>query len=703
MQDLVQAAANEPHPPPQGPPADPPPAGENPFAADQVQTCFARCATPLIIVKAPPGAGKTEALALRFIEAVRSDVEPDRALMISYTNRARASFESRVALRDPALEHRIAAPQERAFLPLHNAPLWIGTFHDVCARILRLHPDLSCLPRSFTVETGNSRLIRMRAALHATRRLPSGEREANSRAYSLLRLWDAAAAAGVFPDDSADAGPPLSPGWNPHARTGNDIAVFRAFRHMQHADSVADVQLVPVAIRLLYRDHPHIDEAWSRRWDEVLVDEYQDTSPVLTALLSVWARHAALAVAGDTDQNIFSFANAIGTFDRIRELTFKPTPTILNLQHDYRLTRQTQNAVNLLRSRLISPGATPLPATRQGPEPAAHRTKAAALPNLLRQHILDDIRAHARAARTESTFSDATVLCRTHQDCSEIAAALAANGIPVWLHQSPDAAIIAHNAISWLKLILNPDNHVTFPSAMSFCSPAPSRSLIDDAETLSRASQTAPERALACLASRLHEGHQARIGAEHALSILHACRAMFDSPAADLPAALTHLFERIGIEQHLAAATLPVQMASRRTLERLHYIAHTVDNLRQLLDLYNDLEHLGETPPANTVEIRTMHGAKGHQAPCIYALHWEEGTFPKYDDNLQRLDEDRKLALVAISRASHSFRAYVRDDAPGPGTTGTRPSRFLGEASIPVRDDIRAPAPKLNSAASPSH
>ncbi len=661
------------------------PAAANPFhTPDPVQVQFAAANEPLIALQSPPGSGKTESLVRRFVQAVRDDTQPERILVISFTNRARASFQERLREREPAIEHLIAPPEKRAFQPLYLPPLWIDTFHAVCCRILRLHPDLSILPPDFTVEAGNARYTRMRAALDAVGRLPSGSHEADSRAAALIRLMDTACAAGLMPDDSYDAGPSLSPAWIPYNRSRADLSVIRQYLHTQTLDRIADAAIVPVALRVLYLQHPDIADTWSRRWDQVLVDEYQDSSPVLTDLLAVWARHAPLAAVGDTDQNIYSFAHAIGGFGRLQQLTRKPSLTTMALQHDYRLTEPTQRAVNSLRQHLQSPGTTPLPSPRQGPDPQAFSTTSARLPDLLRAHIRADISECAELSGNPTSFGDATILCRTHADCSSLAAALASLGMPVWIAQSPDATNIAVRCIAWLRTIDNEHDHVHFTTAMLAPHPAPPRQLLDNAEQLSRTSDIPPAAALAACAANLPENDPAAVAARHVLDVLHALRAQMADPAVSIADAVQSLYERIGTERLLEAAPIPVRSASSLALERILRMARSVDTLQHLISLHQDLEHLGEEPPGNAVEIRTMHSAKGHQAPLIYAPNWEEGNYPRYADNPKRLDDDRKLALVAISRASHRFRAYVLDDAAGPGCTGARPSRFLSEAGIPL-------------------
>ena len=650
------------------------PGAANPFdTPDPVQVQFATANEPLIALQSPPGSGKTESLARRFVQAVRDDTEPDRILVISFTNRARASFQERLRAREPALSPLIAPPEKRIYQPLQLPPLWIDTFHAVCCRILRLHSDRTFLPPEFSVETGDARYTRMRAALDAADRLPSGCREADRRAAALIRLMDTACAAGVMPDDSQDAGPPLSRSWNPYDRSRADLQVIRHYLHTQYADRVADAAIVPVALRALYLQHPDIADTWSRRWDQVLVDEYQDSSPVLTGLLAVWARHAPLAAVGDTDQNIFAFAHAIGGFGQLQQLTRKPSLTALALQHDYRLTRQTQQAVNSLRQHLAAPGITPLPATRQGPEPQAFHTTSAGLADLLRHHIRSDISEYADLEGKPTSFGDATILCRTHADCSALAAALASLGVPVWIAQSPDATRIATRCMAWLRIAADDRDHVHFASAMLAPDPAPPRQLLDDAERLSRSADIPPAAALARCAENLPERDAAREAARHTLDILHSLRGQMSDPAVPIAEAVRALYDRLGIDRMLEAAPIPVRAASSLALQRILRIAGSVDTLPHLIGLHQDLEHLGDDPPGNAVEIRTMHSAKGTQAPLIYAPNWEEGTYPRFCDNPRRLDDDRKLALVAISRASHRFRAYVVDDAAGPAAPEPAP------------------------------
>ena len=307
---------------------DPPPSGTsdllgglNPVQSDAVTHADG----PLLVV-AGAGSGKTRVLTHRIAHLIRDrGVSPFEILAITFTNKAADEMKSRVA----ALVGPVAQK------------MWVSTFHSACVRILRRDADKLGFPRQFTIY---DQADAVRLTGYVIRDLDLDTKRFPPR--SIHAAISAAKNDGVEADAYAQ-------------RAGNlferKIAdVYREYQdRLRRAGAMDFDDLLGQALRLL-REHPDVLAHYQRRFQHILVDEYQDTNRVQNELvLLLAADHRNVCVVGDQDQSIYAFRGA----DIRNIVEFEdafPDATVVVLEQNYRSTQTILDAANAVIANNVS-------------------------------------------------------------------------------------------------------------------------------------------------------------------------------------------------------------------------------------------------------------------------------------------------------------------------------------------------------------
>jgi len=276
---------------------------------------------PLLIL-AGAGSGKTRVITQRIAELIRRGVQPWRILAVTFTNKAAGEMRNRVAVTTGGVDG-----------------LWIGTFHSVCARILRREAEAAGLRRDFTIfDDSDTRTLMARLL----RDLEIADRFATPRA--MLSAIDQAknrgitAAAFQGEDYFSDLVARVYPRYQERLRASNGV-------------DFGDLLLE--ALRLC-EDNPEVGERMARRFDHVLVDEFQDTNSVQYRLVRHLSQKSHnLCVVGDDDQSIYRWRGA----DLRNILDFEhdhPGSHVVKLEQNYRSTQVILDAANAVIARNVN-------------------------------------------------------------------------------------------------------------------------------------------------------------------------------------------------------------------------------------------------------------------------------------------------------------------------------------------------------------
>src|ERR1041384_223881 len=291
----------------------PPPLPLNPAQREAVE----HPGGPLLVL-AGAGSGKTRVLTARIAHLITVlHVAPQRIFAVTFTNKAAGEMRSRVA----------------QLLGADPRGLWIGTFHSLSARLLRREAPLLGFGPNFTIYDQDDSQALIKRMLE--------RRELSPKAYpprALHSLISGAKNRMIGPDVFAQGAD------SPLARVAADCyqELGDALRRANAMD-FDDLLLFPLR---LFRDHPERLTYWQRRFDHVLVDEFQDTNAAQYQLVrSLAAVHRNLCVVGDDDQAIYGWRGA----DVRNMLGFHadfPGTTVVKLEQNYRSTQVILDAAN---------------------------------------------------------------------------------------------------------------------------------------------------------------------------------------------------------------------------------------------------------------------------------------------------------------------------------------------------------------------
>ena len=623
-----------------------------------------------MLVLAGAGSGKTRVLTVRVAHLVEEHgVDPRHILAVTFTNKAAGEMKGRVA----------------QLLGREPDGLWIGTFHAVCARILRREAPHLGFSRSFTIydEDDVEALVRR---LVDDLGLPAKLYGGRGVAHEISRAKNAMLSAEAY---AAEARDPY------HANIARIYAALGAALRRANAMDFDDLLLHPLA---LFEGEPAILARYRERLRFLLVDEYQDTNRAQYLFLRALAGDGGnLFVVGDDDQSIYGWRGA----DLRNILEFQrdfPAAKLVRLEENYRSTRGILDAAN----SVIAPNSARLGKTlftaREGGEPltvvraADERDEAEWL---VREFL-------GRSRRGEHTFEEMAVLVRTNAQTRAFEEELRRSGVPyrvvgaVSFYERREVKdVLAH-----LRLVVNPDDDAAFRRAIA----APRRGVGEQSlDVVARwAAQWGWSLArTAAAAGRLPDLRpKAREALQQFGSSLEAARAeLKDLQPAE---ALRGILARTGLERALLEE-------DETGPERVENVAELVNAAAAWSEEWGiqepddegtrEGEGEAESPISrflaqaalttsaeveegeSGVTLMTLHAAKGLEFPVVAIAGLEEGLFPlSRADTPEALEEERRLCYVGITRAKDKvLLSYAAARRRGGELRPSLPSRFLAD------------------------
>jgi DNA helicase-2/ATP-dependent DNA helicase PcrA len=607
-----------------------------------------------ILVLAGPGSGKTRVLTYRIAYLVRKmGVNPANILAVTFTNKAAREMQARV-------EHLLAKDIKG---------IWLGTFHAICARILRREVDHLPVKANFVIfddddQTGLVKKAIRELNIDEKLHRPVSVHAAISRAKNDLCLPD-----GLIINSYRD-----------------EITkrVYERYQQKLIENNAVDFDDLLMYTAILMQDHPEVCESYGRRFEHILVDEFQDTNQAqYTLLRSLVAIRNNLYVVGDEDQSIYRWRGADYRNILRFEQDFPKAVTYL-LEQNY---RSTQNVLDAARA-VIDQNRNRTPKklfTERGQgvkivlyEASDDRAEAA--------FVVDTITRLTASGRAQpGAFA---VMYRTNAQSRLLEETFLRAGIPYRLvgAQRFYGRREVKDVIAFLRLIHNPDDEISLARAIN----VPPRGLgdksIGNLLTVAHQLSISPGKLLISLA----DGEKSPAWNEFSGKGQHLL-ADFGSLLAGWCVAKDHV-------------TVPVLFD--RVLEDINYQAYiddrsdegvdrweNVQELRRIAFEYMDrglvdfLENIAlvsdqDTLPdrVNTPTLLTLHAAKGLEFSQVFITGLDDGLLPhsRSRDDPEEMAEERRLFYVGITRARdllYLVRAEAR--ATFGSYDSTIPSGFL--------------------------
>jgi DNA helicase-2/ATP-dependent DNA helicase PcrA len=614
-----------------------------------------------VLVRAGAGSGKTRVLTLRIAYLIeRHSAEPSQILALTFTNKAAKEMRERL----------------RAILGTRARGLVAGTFHSVCARLLReqIAGRLGHYTGDFTIYAADEQLQLAAEALDSATERPPMLLEPEellrriSRAKSRMLTPRLMARFSPDPVDRFVAG-----------------CYGRYQRALERANAVDFDDLILLTHRLL-SEHPDVLAACQARWRHLLVDEYQDTDPSQHALVELLSRPApngrearSLFAVGDGMQSIYGFRNADHSIITRFNLDF-PEAAVIELATNY---RSRQPILDAAYAVIRHSKAVP---------PMALRAAGAAVPGerciLIneakdgREEAEQIVRSIAELQRQGRKLREVAILLRTKHMSRPIEAALRHAKLPYTIKGSVgfyDRAVV-RDALAFLRAVNNPADNLSLTRIAN----VPARGL--GAQSLATLASFAAQAGIPLSAAVAHPEAQkflppkATDGARRLAALLARWRRMAQgtTPPDHL---LADVLEQSGymaaLEQRFSAEDLP---EARAHLQELMVAAEEHTSLSDFLQEVALLTSADEKEDErDRVQILTIHASKGLEWPAVFVTGLEEGTLPHERSvaTPEGVEEERRLCYVALTRAAE--RLFI-SWAPGRNRGQIlKPSRFLDE------------------------
>jgi len=594
-------------------------------------------------------------------------VDPRHILAVTFTNKAAGEMRARVG----------------QLLGAEPEGLWIGTFHAVCARLLRREAPLLGFSRTFSIydEDDVEALVRR---LVDDLGLPPRLYGARGVRHEISRAKNAMLSPEAYAAEAAD---PY------HANVARVFAAMGAALRRANAMDFDDLLLHPLT---LFAEQPAVLARYRERLRFLLVDEYQDTNRAQYLFLRALAGEGGnVFVVGDDDQSIYGWRGA----DLRNILEFQrdyPGARLVRLEQNYRSTKAILDAAN----SVIAPNRGRLGKTlftrREGGEPltvvcaADERDEA--------EFVVREFQERAR--KGEHAFDEMAVLMRTNSQTRAFEDELRRRAVPyrvvgaVSFYERREVKdVLAH-----LRLVVNPDDDAAFRRAVA----APRRGIGEqslDALTRSAAQWGWSLSRTAAAAGRLADLRpKAREALEQFAGDLASARAeLKDLQPAE---ALRALVARTGFEQFLLEEDETGPERVENVAELINAAAAWSEEFgAQVPDGEAPAEEEAETPlqrflaqtaltgnseverGENGVTLMTLHAAKGLEFPLVAIAGLEEGLFPlSRADTPEALEEERRLCYVGVTRAKDKvFLTYATARRRGGELRAAFPSRFLDD------------------------
>jgi len=627
-----------------------------------------------VLVLAGAGTGKTRVLTSRIAHILSEGrARPFEILSVTFTNKAARE-----------MKHRLGQMLGQT---VEGMP-WLGTFHAIAGRILRIHAELAQLKSNFTVLDVDDQIRLLKQLLQA-----EGIDDKRWPARMLAGLIDGWKNRGLTPSQ-VPSGEASVFG---NGKGGKLYAAYQERLKILNAADFGDLLLENIRV---FREHPDVLRQYQHRFRYILVDEYQDTNVAQYLWLRLLAQAPSSPTAlpssdteitastlpapkniccvGDDDQSIYGWRGA--EVDNILRFEHDfPGAKVVRLERNYRSTGHILAAA----SHLIAYNEGRLGKTLRTEDVDGEKVTVTGSWDSEEEarSVGEEIEQLQRAGQK---LNEVAILVRASFQMREFEDRFVTLGLPYRVIGGPrfyERAEI-RDALAYLRVINSPADDLAFERIVN----TPKRGLGDATVQL------------------LHD-----IARKRRVPLTEAARAVIETdelkPKArgslrDLLASFDRWSTQRDIISHTELAEIVLDESGYTEMwqkDRSADAAGRLENLKELVrsmeefeNLHGFLEHISLVmdreggADEDAVSLMTLHSAKGLEFDNVFLPGWEEGLFPHQraldEQGRSGLEEERRLAHVGITRARRRAKIYFATNRRIHGTWSTTiPSRFLDE------------------------
>ena len=605
-----------------------------------------------VLVLAGAGTGKTRVLTTRLAYLLASGAaKPWTVLSVTFTNKAAREMRERVAA--------IIGPMAEQ--------IWLGTFHALCARLLRRHAELIGLQSNFTILDADDQVRLLKQLLQAEQ---IDDKKWPARLLmGVIQRWKDR---GLTPDKVArsDSG---------DLAGGKLREIYAQYQDRLLVLNAADFGDLLLHCLTLFQEHPDVLKIYQDRFSHILVDEYQDTNVAQYLWLRLLAQgRRNICCVGDDDQSIYGWRGAeVGNILKFEE-DF-PGAQVIRLEQNYRSTSRVLAAA----SGLISHNEGRLGKTlwTEGDQGDQLILRGVWDGEEEARVVGEQIEARQRAG---TPLRQMAILVRAGFQTREFEERFLTLGVP---YQVVGGArfyerMEIRDAIAYLRVINQPDDDLALERIINKPKRGIGAASLQAVHHLARGEQISFWAAISKIIETDELRPAARKSLTKVLEDFQRWRSLVETEDHSDLAGM--VLDESGYTGMLQADRSPEAPGRLENLKELVSALEEFESLDDFLEHISLVMENAETNNGDQVSVMTLHAAKGLEFDVVFLPGWEEGVFPNQrslDENgATGLEEERRLAYVGITRARKSVEISHAANRRLYGTWQSAiPSRFIGE------------------------
>lgn len=610
-----------------------------------------------LLVFAGAGSGKTRVITYKIAYLIDElQISPHRILAVTFTNKAASEMKART----------------EALLKSSVEGLWIGTFHSICAKILRRDISILGFKSNFSILDEDDSLAIVKDSMKALNidpkyTDPNAIKDYISKAKTnFIDCIEFRKIAGDYFDRVV-------------------LSVYEKYTEILKKSNSLDFDDLIYYTLKLFKEHEEVLNYYQKKFKYVLVDEYQDVSKNQYEFVKLIAgKSKKLTLVGDDDQSIYSFRGASVEFiDAIMD-DFK-SMKVIKLEKNYRSTQEILDIANKLIKNNKHRAEKMLYCDKHSKEGIIGYEAVDELDEA--RYVVGKIKELTE--KGEYKFSEIAVLYRMNSQSRSFEEYLIREGIPYqviggvkFYNRSEIKDIIAY-----LALINNPFDDISFKRIINIPSRKIGENTLKEIEEYAFSNNVSFFEAIETMSKR-----EESTTAKKVLSFYELIKELKED---SIKLSLTRFVEEvISKTRYLSYIEEKYKIDAESRIENVREFVNMVaefsreseeNDLNSLLMRISLVTNIDEKKDINSVFLMTLHAAKGLEFPVVFLVGLEEGYLPHYKslESLKDIEEERRLCYVGITRAKERiYFTFANRRTKFGNFSTTKPSRFLNEIGI---------------------
>lgn len=624
---------------------------------------------PLLIL-AGAGSGKTRVLTYRIAHLINNGVYPDNILAITFTNKAAKEMKERI----------------EALVDEQSRNIWVGTFHSICVRILRQHIEKLGYDKSFVIYDSSDQEKLVKECLKELN-IDDKQNPPKSMLGSIGRLKDNLIDWKTFKKENINK-----------FEKKNLVEVYEKYQKKLESNNALDFDDIIMKTVQLLDENEDILSYYHRKFNYILVDEYQDTNGAQYNFIKTLAsKHKNLCVVGDDDQSIYGWRGADIRNILEFEKDYDNTKTI-KLEQNYRCTKKILDAANYVIANNENRKNKKLWTENEIGESIklfkgnSDREESGFISEKIQTFIGEGYSA-----------KDFAVLYRTNAMSRILEESLMNRGIPYKLigglkfYDRKEVKDI----IAYLRVINNPADSVSLERIVNVPKRGIGDSSIDKVKEFATLSDISMYSAMLDIEEISTLTKRASNSIEKFISMMNTF--IMSKETMKGSELIQEIIDKTGYIEELKKEQDKDRVDRVQNVQEFYSAAvefeageeedKSLSAFLEKIALVSDQDGLSDD---SRVTLMTLHTAKGLEFPVVFIAGFEEGVFPHFraQEDDAEMEEERRLCYVGITRAKKElYLTCARQRLMFGRTTFNSPSSFIDEIPSEIIDDI-SPKPK---------